>query len=213
MPQWEWLSCLVPRPVPRGRADPLDAGLHPAAVVLLQFHPARLLPRHRRRLPARARAGAPVHLVPAVQAVVIAAVYFFRLEVAVATSGSIYFSSGTTRRGRAGREHAAAAAALRHRRRCCSSALAAADGERDVARCRRCAATRSTCSAAWPASSRSACCSWLELSPTVWFGVAFAAAVPLSSWREPGSPRCDPRKRPSTTAHWPCSSSRLRSST
>ena len=32
---------------------------------------------------------------PLVQAIVIAAVYFFRLEVAVPTSGSIYFTSGT----------------------------------------------------------------------------------------------------------------------
>src|SRR5688572_2931764 len=33
---------------------------------------------------------------PLLQAVVIAAVYFFRLEVAVPTTGSIYFSSGTS---------------------------------------------------------------------------------------------------------------------
>ena len=32
---------------------------------------------------------------PLLQAVVVAAVYFFRLEVAVPTTGSIYFSSGT----------------------------------------------------------------------------------------------------------------------
>src|SRR5258706_14772129 len=33
---------------------------------------------------------------PLVQAIVIAAVFFFRLEVAVSTSGSIYFTSGPT---------------------------------------------------------------------------------------------------------------------
>ena len=33
---------------------------------------------------------------PAIQAIVIAVVYFFRLEVAIPASGSIYFSSGTT---------------------------------------------------------------------------------------------------------------------
>src|SRR5262245_43571279 len=33
---------------------------------------------------------------PILQAIVVAAVYFFRLEVAVPTSGSIYFSSGTS---------------------------------------------------------------------------------------------------------------------
>ncbi len=44
--------------------------------------------------PARARL---FNWFPAVQAAVIAAVYFFRLEVSVPTAGSIYFSSGTTR--------------------------------------------------------------------------------------------------------------------
>ena len=45
--------------------------------------------------PARARL---FNWFPAVQAAVIAAVYFFRLEVSVPTAGSIYFSSGTAQR-------------------------------------------------------------------------------------------------------------------
>ena len=43
--------------------------------------------------PARARL---FNWFPLVQAAVIAAVYFFRLEVSIPTAGSIYFSSGTS---------------------------------------------------------------------------------------------------------------------
>src|SRR5881275_607637 len=43
--------------------------------------------------PARARL---CQWFPLVQAAVIAAVYFFRLEVSIPTAGSIYFSSGTS---------------------------------------------------------------------------------------------------------------------
>ena len=69
---------------------------------------------------------------PLVQAVVIAAVYFFRLEVAVPTSGSIYFSSGTAAKVGGRREHDAAAAALRDRRGAVHHARAA-HGPRDGA--------------------------------------------------------------------------------
>ena len=69
---------------------------------------------------------------PLVQAAVIAAVYFFRLEVAVPTAGSIYFSSGTARKGRPGREHDAPAAAVRDRRGALRDA-GAAHGARDGA--------------------------------------------------------------------------------
>ena len=59
------LRLFLPRPLPRNRADSLDAGVRPAAGVLLQLHPARELSRHRRRLPARDAAAQPVRLVPA----------------------------------------------------------------------------------------------------------------------------------------------------
>ena len=114
---------------------------------------------------------------PLVQAVVIAAVYFFRLEVAIPTSGSIYFSSGTaaktvvvestmllpllfvivaglftTLAQRMGREMAQHSAQPR-------SVLFKALGQ--------------------PGVVALGVISWLELSPTVWFGIAFAAAAPL----------------------------------
>ena len=55
---------------------------------------------------------------PLLQAAVVLAVYYFRLEISVPTAGSIYFSSGTAdKSGRAGREHDAPAGALRRRRR------------------------------------------------------------------------------------------------
>ena len=68
---------------------------------------------------------------PALQAAVILAVYYFRLEISVPTAGSIYFSSGTVRQERrAGREHDAAAAALPRRRGAVRDA-GAADGDGD----------------------------------------------------------------------------------
>ena len=79
--------------------------------------------------PARARL---FNWFPLVQAIVIAAVYFFRLEVAVPTAGSIYFSSGTAAKVVAGRKHDAAAAAVRDRRGAVRHA-GAAHGARDGA--------------------------------------------------------------------------------
>ena len=58
------------------------------------------------------------------------AVYFFRLEIAVPTSGSIYFSSGTADAKVTGREHDAAAGAVRDRGGAVRGA-GAADGARD----------------------------------------------------------------------------------
>ena len=56
------VSRLVPRPLPRSRAHPVDAGADSAAGVLLELHPARQLPRHRARAacwPGRAGACSP----------------------------------------------------------------------------------------------------------------------------------------------------------
>jgi SAM-dependent methyltransferase len=120
---------------------------------------------------------------PLVQVVVIAAVYFFRLEVAVPTTGSIYFSSGTaedvvvvestmllplvfvivaalfaTLAQRMGREMAA----LPPLRGYTLNLLGSLAGV-----------------------GLFAVISWLQLSPTWWFGIGFAAAVPLLFSREP----------------------------
>jgi SAM-dependent methyltransferase len=121
---------------------------------------------------------------PLLQAVVVAAVYFFRLEVALPTSGSIYFSSGTaepvvvvestmllpvifiivaalfaTLAQRMGREMAALPP-LRGYTINLLGSLAGVLGFAVV--------------------------SWLQLSPVWWFGTAFAAAIPLLLSSEPG---------------------------
>jgi SAM-dependent methyltransferase len=114
---------------------------------------------------------------PLLQAVVVAAVYFFRLEVGVGASGSIYFTSGTdeqvvlvestmllpvlfvivaalfaTLAQRMGREMAM----LPPLRGYTTNLLGSIAGV-----------------------AAFAVMSWLELSPTWWFGIAFVAALPL----------------------------------
>ncbi len=137
---------------------------------------------------------------PLVQAVVIAAVYFFRLEVAVPTAGSIYFSSGTTAKvvvvestmllpllfvivaglfttlaQRMGREMAQLPP-LRAYTINLAGSLAGVVGLGVI--------------------------SWLELPPAVWFGIAFAAAVPLLVTPEvpAGAPASSTPPRISTAA-------------
>jgi SAM-dependent methyltransferase len=120
---------------------------------------------------------------PLLQAVVVGAVYFFRLEVAVPTTGSIYFSSGTaeqvvvvestmllplvfvivaalfvTLAQRMGREMAA----LPPLRGYTINLLGSLAGV-----------------------GLFAVISSLQLSPTWWFGIGVAAAVPLLLWPDP----------------------------
>jgi spermidine synthase len=127
---------------------------------------------------------------PALTAVVVAAVYFFRLEVGVPTAGSIYFSSGTdepvvlvestlllpllfvivaalfaTLAQRMGREMAA----LPPLRGYTINILGSLAGV-----------------------AAFGFISWLQLSPTVWFGLAFAAALPLLFTPDPGGLRVRP---------------------
>jgi SAM-dependent methyltransferase len=121
---------------------------------------------------------------PLLQAVVVGAVYFLRLEVAVPTTGSIYFSSGTaeqvvvvestmllplvfvivaalfvTLAQRMGREMAA----LPPLRGYTINLLGSLAGV-----------------------GLFAVISWLQLSPTWWFGIGFAAALPLLVSPDPG---------------------------
>jgi SAM-dependent methyltransferase len=116
--------------------------------------------------------------------VVVGAVYFFRLEVAVQSTGSIYFTSGTaeqvvvvestmllplvfvmvaalfvTLAQRMGREMAA----MPPLRGYTINLLGSLAGV-----------------------GLFAVISWLQLSPTWWFGIGFAAAVPLLLWPDPG---------------------------
>jgi SAM-dependent methyltransferase len=122
---------------------------------------------------------------PLLQAVVIFAAYFFRLELAVQSTGSIYFTSGTAEKlvvvestmllpivfiivaalfatlaQRMGREMAA----LPPLRGYTINLLGSLAGV-----------------------GLFAVISWLQLSPTWWFGIGFAAALPLLLAPEPGA--------------------------
>jgi predicted membrane-bound spermidine synthase len=122
---------------------------------------------------------------PLIQAVVIATVYFFRLEVAVSTTGSIYFSSGTvepvvvvestmllplvflivaglfaTLAQRMGKEMATLPSLTGYTLNLLGSLAGV---------------------------GLFALISWLQLSPTWWFAIGFAAAIPLLLVPEPGA--------------------------
>jgi SAM-dependent methyltransferase len=119
---------------------------------------------------------------PLIQAVVIAAVYFFRLEVSVATSGSIYFSSGT-----AEEVVLVESTLLLPLLFVIVSLLFVALAQRMAIEMSRLPALRGytvNLLGSLAGVVGFGICSWLELSPTVWFAVAFAAAVPLV-WRDP----------------------------
>jgi SAM-dependent methyltransferase len=124
---------------------------------------------------------------PLLQAVVIAAVYFFRLEVAVPTTGSIYFSSGTTEDVVVVESTmllplvfiivAALFATLAQRMGREMTALPPLRGY------------TLNLLGSLAGVGLFAIISWLQLSPTWWFGVGFAAAIPLLLTAEPGEVR------------------------
>src|SRR6478672_8804026 len=124
--------------------------------------------------PARARL---FNWFPAVQAAVIAAVYFFRLEVSVPTAGSIYFSSGTSAKVVLVESTMllpvlfVVVAAL-------FATLAQRMG-REMAQLPPLEAYTINLAGSLAGVVALGVISWLELPPTVWFGIAFAAAVPL----------------------------------
>jgi predicted membrane-bound spermidine synthase len=119
---------------------------------------------------------------PLVQAIVIGAVYFFRLEVAVPTSGSIYFSSGTTAKVVVVESTMllpllfVIVAAL-------FTTLAQRMG-REMAQLPPLRAYTINLAGSLAGVVALGIMSWLESPPTVWFGIAFAAAVPLLATAE-----------------------------
>jgi SAM-dependent methyltransferase len=116
-------------------------------------------------------------LFPLLQAVVIAAVFVFRLEVAVPTSGSIYFSSGT-----AEDVVAVESTMLLPLLFVIVAALFVTLAQRMGQEMTRLPPLRGyTINLVGSLAGVVAfgLISWLELSPTWWFAVAFAAAVPL----------------------------------
>lgn len=114
---------------------------------------------------------------PLVQAIVIAAVYFFRLEVAVPTSGSIYFTSGT-----AAKVVVVESTMLLPLLFVIVAALFMTLAQRmgrEMAQLPPLEAYTINLAGSLAGVVALGAISWLELPPTVWFGIAFAAAVPL----------------------------------
>jgi SAM-dependent methyltransferase len=130
--------------------------------------------------PARARLFA---FFPALMAAVVAAVYFFRLEVSVPTAGSIYFSSGT-----ADKVVLVESTMLLPLLFIVIAALFATMAQRmgrEMAVLPPLAGYTVNIAGSLTGVVAFAVISWLELPPSVWFGLAFAAAVPLIVLADP----------------------------
>ena len=133
---------------------------------------------------------------PLLQALVIGAVYYFRLEVSVAASGSIYFSSGTAAKVVLVESTMllpllfVVVAAL-------FTTLAQRMG-REMATLPPLRAYTINLAGSLAGVVVLGLISWLELSPTMWFAIAFAAAVPLlltPESRVDGTPETPARRR------------------
>jgi len=114
---------------------------------------------------------------PLVQAIVIAAVYYFRLEVAVPTSGSIYFSSGT-----AAKVVVVESTMLLPLLFVVVAALFATLAQRmgrEMALLPPLRAYTINLAGSLAGVIVLGVVSWLELPPAMWFGIAFASAIPL----------------------------------
>ena len=128
---------------------------------------------------------------PLLQAVVIAAVYVFRLEVAVPTTGSIYFSSGT-----AEQVVVVESTMLLPLVFVIVAALFATLAQRmgrEMATLPPLAGYTLNLLGSLAGVGLFAVISWLQLSPTWWFAIGFAAAIPLLLLAEPGAAASAPR--------------------
>jgi spermidine synthase len=120
---------------------------------------------------------------PLLQAVVVGAVYFFRLEVAVPTTGSIYFRSGTSEPVVVVESTMLLPVVF-----IIVAALFATLAQRmgkEMAPLPPLRGYTLNLLGSLAGVGVFALISWQQLSPTWWFGVGFAAALPLLLWREP----------------------------
>src|SRR6478672_2905226 len=114
---------------------------------------------------------------PLLQAIVIAAVNYFRLEVSVAQSGSIYFSSGTT-----AKVVVVESTMLLPLLFVVVAALFATLAQRmgrEMALLPPLRAYTINLAGSLAGVIVLGVVSWLELPPAMWFGIAFASAIPL----------------------------------
>jgi SAM-dependent methyltransferase len=134
---------------------------------------------------------------PLLQAVVIGAAYFFRLEVAVQSTGSIYFSSGTD-----SPVVVVESTMLLPLVFVIVGALFATLAQRmgsEMAALPPLRGYTLNLVGSLAGVTLFAVISWLQLSPTWWFGVGFAAALPLLLTGEPGTGPPAVRLKPDTT--------------
>ena len=130
-------------------------------------------------------------LFPLIQALVIAMVYFFRLEVAVAPTGSLYFSSGTAEQVVAVESTLllpvifVIVAAL-------FTTLAQRMGK-EMGTLPPLRGYTLNLLGSLTGVGLFALISWLQLSPTWWFAIGFAAAIPLLLTSEPGTGHSAPK--------------------
>ena len=130
-------------------------------------------------------------LFPLIQALVIAMVYFFRLEVAVAPTGSLYFSSGTAEQVVAVESTLllpvifVVVAAL-------FTTLAQRMGK-EMGTLPPLRGYTLNLLGSLTGVGLFALISWLQLSPTWWFAIGFAAAIPLLLTSEPGTGQSAPK--------------------
>lgn len=128
---------------------------------------------------------------PPIQAAVIGTVYFFRLEVAVSATGSLYFSSGTAERVVVVESTMllpllfVIVAAL-------FTTLAQRMGK-EMATLPPLSGYTFNLLGSLTGVGLFALISWLQLSPTWWFAIGFAAAIPLLLTLEPGGVTPSPR--------------------
>ncbi|HZA33850.1 MAG TPA: methyltransferase domain-containing protein, partial [Vicinamibacterales bacterium] len=147
---------------------------------LLAIHPSAAAAS---RVPALARARLFAFF-PALTAAVVTAVYFLRLEVAVPTAGSIYFSSGT-----ADDVVVVESTMLLPLLFVIVAALFVTLAQRmgrEMSVLRPLEGYTINVAGSLAGVATFALISWLELPPGVWFVLAFGVAIPLLALPEPG---------------------------
>jgi SAM-dependent methyltransferase len=127
---------------------------------------------------------------PLVQAIVIAVVYFVRLEVGIAAEGSIYFTSGTS--DDVVRVETTLLLPVVFVIVAALFAAIAQRMAREMLTLPPLTAYTVNLGGSLAGVAGFAVLSWLELPPTAWFAVAFASALPLLATADPGDTRRAP---------------------
>ena len=123
---------------------------------------------------------------PALQAAVILAVYYFRLEISVPTAGSIYFSSGTSDKSVVLVESTMLLPLLFVAVAALFVTMAQRMGK-EMAALPPLRGYTFNIAGSLAGVAAFAVISWLQLSPAWWFGIAFISAIPLLVLNEPAA--------------------------